>query len=99
MSNVVRHSGAARVTIRLKCNRNECILSIEDDGKGFNVGEVTYIEKDGRGAGLFGVRERVAAVGGEAYIESQPGKGAKAIARVPAAGSTDHDENKGSGSR
>jgi len=84
MSNIVRHSEAKKAMIRLECNSNECILCIEDDGKGFNVSEITHIEKDGRGAGLFGVRERVAAVGGEAYVESQPGKGTKAIAKVPA---------------
>jgi signal transduction histidine kinase len=83
MSNIVRHSEAKKAMIRLECNSNECILSIEDDGKGFNVSEITRIEKDGRGAGLFGVRERVAAVGGEAYIESQPGKGVRATAKVP----------------
>jgi signal transduction histidine kinase len=83
LSNIVRHSEAKKAIIRLECNSNECILCIEDDGKGFNVSEITRIEKDGRGAGLFGVRERVAAVGGEAYIESQPGKGVRATAKVP----------------
>jgi len=98
MSNIARHSEAKRAMIRLECNNNECILCIEDDGKGFNVSEITRIEKDGRGAGLFGVRERVAVVGGEAYIESQLGKGAKAIAKVPVIRSTSYDENKGAGS-
>ena len=98
MSNIVRHSEAKKVIVRLECNANECTLCIEDDGKGFNVGEITRIEKDGRGAGLFGIRERVGAVGGEAYVESQPGKGAKAIAKVPAVRSTNYAEDKGSGS-
>lgn len=98
MSNIVRHSQAKKAMISLECNKNECILCIEDDGKGFNVSEITRIEKDGRGAGLFGVRERVAAVGGEAYVESQSGKGAKAIAKVPVVRSTKYAEDKGSGS-
>ena len=98
MSNIVRHSEAKKTMIRLECNSNECILCIEDDGKGFNVSEITRIEKDGRGAGLFGIRERVAVVGGEAYIESQPGKGAKATAKVPVIRSMNYAENKGAGS-
>jgi signal transduction histidine kinase len=98
MSNIVRHSEAKKTMIRLECNSNECILCIEDDGKGFNVSEITQIEKDGRGAGLFGIRERVGAVGGEAYVESQPGKGAKAIAKVPGIRSTSYGEDKGVGS-
>ena len=98
MSNIVRHSEAKKTMIRLECNSNECILCIEDDGKGFNVSEITHIEKDGRGAGLFGIRERVGALGGQAYVESQPGKGAKAIAKVPVFRSTSYAEDKGSGS-
>ncbi|MDI7261559.1 MAG: GAF domain-containing sensor histidine kinase [Thermodesulfobacteriota bacterium] len=98
MSNIVRHSEAKKAMISLECNKSECILRIEDDGKGFNVSEITRIEKDGRGAGLFGVRERVAAVGGEAYVESQSGKGTKAIAKVPVVRSTNYAEDKGSGS-
>ncbi len=97
MSNVVRHAEAKNAVIRLECNSDECILCIEDDGKGFNVSEITHIEKDGRGAGLFGVRERVAAVGGKAYVESQPGKGARAIAKVPAIRSTSYAEDTGAG--
>jgi signal transduction histidine kinase len=97
MSNVLRHSEAKKAMIRLECNANECILSIEDDGKGFNVSEITHIEKDGRGAGLFGIRERVGAVGGHAFVESQPGQGTKAIAKVPAVRSTSYVEDKGSG--
>lgn len=97
MSNVVRHAEAKNAMIRLECNSDECILCIEDDGKGFNVSEITHIEKDGRGAGLFGVRERVAAVGGKAYVESQPGEGTRAIAKVPAVRSTSYAEDKGAG--
>jgi len=98
MSNIVRHSEAKKAIVRLECNSNECTLCIEDDGKGFNVSEITRIEKDGRGAGLFGIRERVGAVGGEAYVESQPGKGARAIAKVPGVRSTNYAEDKGPGS-
>jgi len=97
MSNVVRHAEAKNAVIRLECNSDECILCIEDDGKGFIVSEITHIEKDGRGAGLFGVRERVAAVGGKAYVESQPGKGARAIAKVPAVRSMSYAEDTGAG--
>jgi signal transduction histidine kinase len=98
MSNIVKHSDAKKAMIRFECNSNECILCVEDDGKGFNANEITRIEKDGRGAGLFGIRERVGAVDGEAYVESQPGKGTRAIAKVPGIRSTSYGEDKGIGS-
>jgi len=83
MSNIVKHAEAKNVSIFLECDEGECVLIIEDDGRGFNIKEITRIENDGRGAGLFGIRERMAIVGGKGYIESEPGKGAKAIARIP----------------
>jgi signal transduction histidine kinase len=98
ISNIVRHAEAKNATVRLECSANDCILCIEDDGKGFDVSEFTHIEKDGRGAGLFGIRERVSLVGGEAHIESLPGQGTKAIAKVPTVRSTTHAEDKGAGS-
>ena len=98
MSNIVRHAEAKNATIRLECDATKCILRVEDDGKGFNVREITSIDQRGRGAGLFGMKERVTVVGGECTIESQPGEGTKVISKVPIARSATHAEDKGTGS-
>ena len=58
-------------------------LIIIDDGKGFDVSKLTRVESSGRGAGLFTMRERCHLAGGEGFVESQPGKGTKATARLP----------------
>ncbi len=98
MSNIVRHSEAENATIHLECDSNKCVLRIEDDGKGFNVNEITSIGSGGRGAGLFGMKERVTAAEGHCVIESQPGQGTRVIVQVPRFRETTNAEDKGIGS-
>ena len=98
ISNIVRHSEAKNAVISLQCNANECILRVEDDGKGFDVNEITSIDQRGRGAGVFGMKERVTLAGGECFIDSQPGHGTKVVAKVPVTKSTADAKDKDTGS-
>jgi len=83
IGNILEHSEAKNVSIRLECNDSECALYIDDDGKGFDVSKLTGVEASGRGAGLFTIRERLRLMGGTGHVESRPGKGTRAIAKVP----------------
>jgi len=98
MSNILRHSEAENAVIHLECDTNKCVLRIEDDGKGFNVDKITSIDSGGRGAGLFGMKERVTAAEGHCVIESQPGQGTRVIVQVPRVREANHAEDKGIGS-
>jgi signal transduction histidine kinase len=98
MSNILRHSEAENAVIHLECDANKCILRIEDDGKGFDVNAITSIDSEGRGAGLFGMKERVTALEGHCVIESQPGQGTRVIVQVPRVSEATHAEDKGIGS-
>jgi signal transduction histidine kinase len=98
ISNIVRHSEARNASVRLECNDSECVLRVEDNGKGFDVSEITSIDAGGRGAGMFGMKERVTMVGGTCSCQSQPGQGARVIARVPITRSGADGEDKGTGS-
>ena len=68
----VLHDGrdATQVTIDLDLRPAQVTLAIRDDGKGFDSQRVTA---DHLGLGI--MRERVAAIGGNLTIESQPGEG------------------------
>jgi two-component system sensor histidine kinase DesK len=55
ITNVVRHSQARNCRLRLAANNGDCILEIQDDGRGGSLLE---------GNGLRGMRERVQALGG-----------------------------------
>ena len=83
INNIARHSRARHAHIALKREGHCLTLEIKDDGVGFN----TTAMQAGRlqGYGLLGMRERMALVGGEFVIESQPGKGTRLVARAPLA--------------
>lgn len=98
ISNIARHSDAKNATISLERSASEVVLRVEDDGKGFDVGEITGVDESGRGAGLFGMKERVNLVGGTCAIESQPGQGTKVVVRVPRIGGVADEEDKSAGS-
>lgn len=93
IGNIMEHSAANNVSIKLECDENQCELFIEDDGKGFDVSKLTRVESSGRGAGLFTMRERLHLAGGEGYVQSEPGKGTKGIARLPIHKDTENEEN------
>jgi signal transduction histidine kinase len=98
IGNIVEHSGAKNVSIKLECNASECTLCIEDDGKGFDVRKLTAVEASGRGAGLFTMRERLRLVGGTGHIESKPGQGTRVITKVPLVKGIADEEDKGADS-
>jgi len=99
IGNVVQHSKAKSATVNLEYRDDELLLRIIDDGQGFDVSKITDIEDSGRGRGVFSMRERIGFLGGTAGIESRPGRGATAWARVPIGSSDEDGQNKSTGSR
>jgi two-component system sensor histidine kinase UhpB len=80
LNNVARHSHAKHVRIELRDSANEAMLSIEDDGIGFDP-EGERLERIGYGLGT--MRERAEAVGGSFEARSEKGRGTRIIAKVP----------------
>jgi signal transduction histidine kinase len=99
IGNIAQHSKAKNATVILEYRYDELLLRVSDDGQGFDVSKITDIEESGRGRGVFSMRERVGFLGGTASIESQPGQGTTAWARVPISRSDEDAEDKGAGSR
>jgi signal transduction histidine kinase len=71
LTNVAKHAGATRVDIKLTASHGQFQLRIGDNGKGFR----TEYVKTKRTFGLLGMRERVAMLGGDLTVASEPGKG------------------------
>ncbi len=99
IGNILEHSGAKNVSIRLDCNATECVLRIEDDGKGFDVNRLTRVDPGGRGAGLFTMKERIRLVGGTCNVESHPGQGTKITWKVPLTTDVADEKDKATSSR
>jgi signal transduction histidine kinase len=83
IGNIIEHSKAKNVTIALEYGDSELVLSITDDGQGFDVSDITDVEDSGRGRGLFSMRERIMLLDGTASVESKIGQGTTVWARVP----------------
>jgi len=98
IGNILEHSGAKNAYIKLECKTTECVLSIEDDGRGFTVSKVTRVDPSGRGAGLFTMRERASLVGGTFRIESRPRQGTKIEVRIPVVRDEADEEDKSANS-
>lgn len=77
LTNVRRHAGAARASLRLRYAADTVGFDVSDDGAGFDPGESA-------GFGLSGMRERIAQVGGRLDIDSAPGAGTRLTVDVPA---------------
>ncbi|HEY1288016.1 MAG TPA: ATP-binding protein [Burkholderiales bacterium] len=79
LTNVVKHARATKVTISLIPAPGLVVLTVEDDGAGFD-GEARAMTA---GMGMASMRERAEAVGAHPRIESAPGRGTRVIVEVP----------------
>jgi signal transduction histidine kinase/ActR/RegA family two-component response regulator len=94
--NSVKHSGVKKVTVRLERQRDEYRLTVKDRGRGFDP--VTGREIRGS-FGLFQIRQRLEALGGELRIESRPGAGVTATAVLSVTEAISESLNDGKRSR
>jgi two-component system nitrate/nitrite sensor histidine kinase NarX len=87
LHNAVKYAGAASVGVRLVQQPNLVLLSIEDDGIGFDPAAVVARTEHptGSGLGLQLMRERAELVGGTLQIDAAPGEGCRVLVSVPLA--------------
>jgi signal transduction histidine kinase len=70
INNVVKHARAGQVRITLQWEAGRGVLSVEDDGRGFDP---RYVGSEKMGLQI--MRERAQAIGGELRVTSAPGQG------------------------
>lgn len=82
LSNVRKHSGATRATVTLQVDdQNVLILTIHDNGEGFDVSN-DFSERKPH-FGLETMRERAVAIGAFFEVVSKPGHGTQVIVKLP----------------
>lgn len=84
VTNIVRHAGAKRISVKLERNGGELLLVISDDGIGFDPEAVRAAETRATW-GLTAMEERAQAVGGTLTIDSAPSRGTQICAIFPLA--------------
>jgi signal transduction histidine kinase len=94
LTNVTRHAGPASASVRIAYGAAELVVEVLDDGRGATA-EHGVESTSGRrstgsdrqdrrsGKGIRGMRERVAALGGELTAGPRPGGGFRVLARLP----------------
>ena len=78
LTNVARHSNAEQVIVTLMQKENALILTIEDNGKGFDAENTRK-----KTLGLLGMKERTLMIGGEYKITGIKGKGTTVEVSIP----------------
>lgn len=84
VANIVKHSGARKVTIAVRQASGLVTAEVADDGCGIEPARLRC-SPPGH-LGLTGMRERAALLGGRFTIESTPGRGTRIVASIPVGG-------------
>ncbi len=82
MNNVEKHASAQNVDIHLKWSDGEFLVTIRDDGKGFQPEKVNREERYGMSI----MRERAQAINAKLSIDSTPGQGTQLTLCIPLSG-------------
>ena len=78
VQNACKHAEANKISVKMEFRENDVILSVKDDGKGFDL----HAKKEGA-FGLIGMNERVEMLEGKLSIHSEEGKGTIIFIRIP----------------
>jgi signal transduction histidine kinase len=90
--NVVLHAAATEVRVRLAHEPPGIVLTVQDDGRGFDAGQAGAgqgLREPGvpgasaGGNGLFNMRKRLEEIGGQCQVESGPGRGTTVRFTIP----------------
>ncbi len=80
ITNVLRHSRASNLWVRLAATSARLELTVRDDGAGFDVEAARGRAAAGASLGLVGMEERIAQAGGSLEVQSRPGQGTLLLA-------------------
>ncbi len=83
LNNTLKHAAAKHITVTLHYEPTQFTLTVQDDGKGFDIGKVKSREMTESGAGLRNIKRRTELIGGNCHLESTLGIGTKIRLQLP----------------
>jgi signal transduction histidine kinase len=83
LTNVIRHAGKPRTSVRLGYHDGDLVVEVSDAGRPIKAAGPPLGTTAGAGRGLLGLRERTALYGGELEAGPQPDGGWRVRARIP----------------
>jgi len=94
LTNIGKHARASHAKVRLEVYPAQLRVTITDDGRGFDPGEVLGRDRSHTGWGLLGIQERTLLLGGKCEIISKSGQGTRIRVSIPLIGETEDAEDK-----
>jgi PAS domain S-box-containing protein len=83
LTNIVRHAKCSHVHVQLFHEDGALVLSVADNGCGFDLAAMRMRAKSGASMGVLGMQERATLIGGTLTMESGPGRGSTLTLRCP----------------
>jgi signal transduction histidine kinase len=83
LNNVFRHAQAGQAWVEVRFEPAQLVLSVRDDGVGFDAPDLPDALAHRGHFGLMGIQERALLYGGQLAIRSAPGEGAEVVVRLP----------------
>lgn len=83
LTNVARHAHASHAGVVLQRREGTVVLTVDDDGVGFDMAEAASSRQTRERLGLYGMEERASLLGGWLGIESKPGAGTSVRVEIP----------------
>lgn len=81
VNNAIKYAESNFILVRINHSKNLLSISIEDDGKGFDIEKVS--QRKSKGMGLVFMEERIKYVDGRLFINSEKGSGTKITINTP----------------
>jgi signal transduction histidine kinase len=85
LHNCSRHAQASAIRVQVQQKPEALLLSVQDDGRGFDV-------QHSKGIGLLGIEERAIQLGGVLQVHSAPGAGTVLTVELPFHAPTPYDK-------
>jgi len=92
LTNAARHAKIKEIRVSIRIHNGTLVLSIEDEGDGFDAGKVLAARAS---SGLSGMQERAVLLGGRFLVRSAKGAGTRLLVEfpIPNAANGDHDDH------
>jgi signal transduction histidine kinase len=83
LNNAIQYAQAENITVRVRSTSEGLVLSVIDDGVGFDLPPRPDVLTQAGHFGLMGMRERATLLGGSFQIDTHPGEGTQVTVRLP----------------
>ena len=83
LNNAIQHAGASLILVDVRFEADQLVLSVGDDGSGFDPPDLPDVLARQGHFGLMGIQERALLYGGQLSIKSARGEGTEVLVRLP----------------